>query len=126
MAVARGEGGQGCDNVLGPCMALGVPGVPSGAGGGGRDALEGGEAPPPPPGRPVYAQPLSPRRQMPASVAFVTDSNRPQPIECAACGDGGGGCLVQNWGKAGGIERRRRRNPGLTTRDTGDWEAHGA
>ena len=25
-----------------------------------RDALEGGEVPPPPPGRPAYAQPLSP------------------------------------------------------------------
>ena len=24
-------------------------------------------------------QPLSPRRQVPASMAFVTDSNRPQP-----------------------------------------------
>ena len=36
--------------------------------------------PPPPPGRPAYAQPLFPRRQVPASMAFVTDSNRPQPL----------------------------------------------
>ena len=45
------------------------------------DALEGeaGTPPPPPPGRPAYAQPLSPWRQVPASMAFVTDSNRPQP-----------------------------------------------
>ena len=34
--------------------------------------------PPPPPG--MHAQPLSPRRQVPASMAFVTDSNRPQPL----------------------------------------------
>ena len=49
----------------------------------GRGALErkGGEPPaPPPPGRPAYAQPLSPPRQAPASMAFVTDSNRPQPL----------------------------------------------
>ena len=34
-----------------------------------REALEGGDA-----------QPLSPSRQVPASTAFVTDSNRPQPF----------------------------------------------
>ena len=48
-----------------------------------RDALEGGEAsppPPPPPGCPAYAQPLPPERQVPASMAFVTGSNRPQPV----------------------------------------------
>ena len=28
----------------------------------------------------AYAQPLSPCRQVPASMAFVTDSNRPQPL----------------------------------------------
>ena len=39
-----------------------------------------GGAPRPPGGHPAYAQPLSPRRQVPASVAFVTDSNRPQPL----------------------------------------------
>ena len=46
------------------------------------DALEGEEASPPipPPGPPAYAQPLSPSRQMPAARAFVTDSNRPQPL----------------------------------------------
>ena len=33
----------------------------------------------PNPGRPAYAQPLSPRRQVPAPTAFVTDSNSPQP-----------------------------------------------
>ena len=43
------------------------------------DALEGGGTPPRP-GRPAYAQPLSPLQQVPASVAFVTDSNRPQPL----------------------------------------------
>ena len=41
-----------------------------------RDALAG----PPPLGRPAYAQPLSPSRQVPASMAFATDSNRPQPL----------------------------------------------
>ena len=41
----------------------------------------GGEVTPlPHPGLPAYAQPLSRRRQVPASVAFVTDSNRPQPL----------------------------------------------
>ena len=40
----------------------------------------GGGSPPPPPGRPAYAQPLSPGRQVPASMAFVTDSNRSQPL----------------------------------------------
>ena len=45
-----------------------------------RNALEGGEVPPPPPGRLAYAQPLPPSRQVPASMAFVTDSNRPQPL----------------------------------------------
>ena len=33
-----------------------------------------------PRGRLAYAQPLSPWRQVPASMAFVTDSNRPQPL----------------------------------------------
>ena len=42
---------------------------------------KGGRAPPPtPPGHPAYAQPLSPEREVPASLAFVTDSNRPQPL----------------------------------------------
>ena len=40
----------------------------------------GGVPPPPSPGPPAYAQPLSPLRQVPASMAFVTDSNRPQPL----------------------------------------------
>ena len=40
----------------------------------------GGATPPPPPGRPAYAQPLSPQRQVPASMAFVADNNRPQPL----------------------------------------------
>ena len=39
-----------------------------------------GSPPPPPPGRPACAQPLSPWRQVPASTAFVTDSNRPHPL----------------------------------------------
>ena len=46
----------------------------------GRDALEGGGGTPPPPERPAYAQPLSPRRQVPGSMALVTDSNRPEPL----------------------------------------------
>ena len=47
------------------------------------EGLEGGggnPAPSPPPGRPAYAQPLSLERQVPASMAFVTDSNHPQPL----------------------------------------------
>ena len=40
----------------------------------------GGTTPPPPPGRPAYAQPRSPWRQVPASMVLVTDSNRPQPL----------------------------------------------
>ena len=42
----------------------------------------------PPPGCPAFAQPLSPERQVPASMAFVTDSNRlqtpwqPPPTAC--------------------------------------------
>ena len=39
-----------------------------------------GRTPSPPPGRPAQAQPLSPSRQVPASTAFVTDSNRSQPL----------------------------------------------
>ena len=39
-----------------------------------------GAPPPPPPGRPAYARPLSPRRQVPAVMAFTTDSNRTQPL----------------------------------------------
>ena len=45
-----------------------------------RDALEGGQSPPLPPGRSACAQPLSPWRQLAASMAFVTDNNRPQPL----------------------------------------------
>ena len=41
---------------------------------------KGGRYPSPPQGHPAYAQPLSPWRQVPASMAFVTDSNRPQPL----------------------------------------------
>ena len=36
--------------------------------------------PPPLPGRPAYAQPLSPWQQVPASMAFATDSNHRQPL----------------------------------------------
>ena len=46
-------------------------------GGGVQGCIGRGRGPPPPPGRPAYAQPLSPLRQVPASMAFVTDSNRP-------------------------------------------------
>ena len=50
-----------------------------------QEALRGTPPPDPmhwkaPPGRPANAQPLSPERQVPASVAIVTDSNRPQPL----------------------------------------------
>ena len=57
-----------------------------------RDALEGGEVPPPPepttkalcqpppPRAPSPRPPLSPWQQVPASMAFVTDSNRHQPL----------------------------------------------
>ena len=47
-----------------------------------QNALQGREVTPPPgpPGRPAYAQPLSPPRQVPASMALVTNSNRPQPL----------------------------------------------
>ena len=43
---------------------------------------KGGEPPPPPPfpGRPAYVEPLSPQRQAPASMACVTNSDRPQPL----------------------------------------------
>ena len=57
-----------------------------GGGGGGvpqRDHCIGrgrGNPPPPHPGRPAYTQPLSPRRQGPGSIAFVTNSNRPQSL----------------------------------------------
>ena len=51
-----------------------------------RDAFGAGTAPPPPlPECPAYAQPLSPCRQVPASTAFVTDSNRPQPLWRSNC-----------------------------------------
>ena len=61
--------------------------LPGSWGGGGRDALEGGEVPPlPPPGRPAYAQLLSPWRHVPASMAFVTDSNRHTPTRFAYAG----------------------------------------
>ena len=57
------------------------PGTPSGLFGYRQQTgmhWKGGEvSAPPPPGRPAYAQPRSPWRQVPASMAFVTDSNRP-------------------------------------------------
>ena len=40
----------------------------------------GGHPPPPPSGHPTHAQLLSLKRQVPASMAFATDSNRPQPL----------------------------------------------
>ena len=43
-------------------------------------AKGGGYPLPPPPNRPSCAQPLSPWRLVPASTAFVTDSNRPRPL----------------------------------------------
>ena len=47
---------------------------------GGHGAGGGGQPPPPPRGRPAYAQPLSPWQQVPGSMAFATDSNRPKPL----------------------------------------------
>ena len=64
---AGGEtGGWQCRGDTRGCGAVGL-----GGGGGLRDELEG---------RPAYARPLSPWQQVPASMAFVTDSNRPQPL----------------------------------------------
>ena len=69
----------------------------------------GGGTPPPPPGRPAYARPLSTRRHVPASMAFVTAPNRfgnllqppvllplgpplrPIPFQYIPRGGGGGG-----------------------------------
>ena len=46
-----------------------------------RRNVTSGEVPPShTPGRAAYAQPLSPGHQAPASMAFVTDSHRPQPL----------------------------------------------
>ena len=55
---------------LSTCRTHSVPGM----------HWKGREVPPPPSGRPAYAQPLPPRRQVPPSMACVTDSNRPQPL----------------------------------------------
>ena len=63
--------GQGCAS----CAACGT-----GDGGWAGMHWKGGSPPPPPPGRLAYAQRLPPRQQVPASVAFVTDSNCPQPL----------------------------------------------
>ena len=52
-------------------------GLRAGWGGGAGMHSKGGRYPLPHPGRPAYAQPLSPWQQVPASMAFVTDSNRP-------------------------------------------------
>ena len=78
-------------------------------GGGGGDALEGGGGGSP--GRPAYAQPLSPERQVPVSMEFVTDSNRPQPLwrpPPTACLIASGAAsevpslLMHPWGGGGG------------------------
>ena len=69
-----------------PCRALPCPAVPRRIASGRtatppppKGCIRRGEPPPPtPPGRPAYDQPLS--SQVPASMAFVTDSNRPQPL----------------------------------------------
>ena len=42
--------------------------------------MGGGTPPIPRPGRPAYAQPLPPEQQVPASMTFVTNRNRPQPL----------------------------------------------
>ena len=67
--------GQGC-GLMGSGLARG-----SGEVGGlepppPRAALEGGKVPPPPPRAPS----VCPGRQVPGLMAFVTDSNRPQPL----------------------------------------------
>ena len=69
---------NGC-HALGVTAGTGVSTWTRLANGAGRcqGCIGRGEAPPPPPpGRPAYAQPLSPSRQVPASMAFVTDSTR--------------------------------------------------
>ena len=70
----------------------------------------GGTPPPPPLARcPAYAQPSSVKRQVPASMAFVTDGNRPQPLWQPRGGDyNRSGCntpplpaICQNFGGGG-------------------------
>ena len=80
---------MGCrqtESIFTPSKGVGAGVYLTGGGGGGgggwglgSDALEGRGCTPLP-GRPGYVQPLSPSRQVPASMAFVTDSNRPQPL----------------------------------------------
>ena len=71
----EGGGGGLCYRLCGPCStSLRCPPPPT------QDALEwGGGAPPPPP--PLEGpQPTPSHWQVPPSMAFVTDSNRPQPL----------------------------------------------
>ena len=81
----------------------------------GSDASEGWEVPPPPPpGRPAYAHPLS---QCQPSIAFATDTNRPQPLgqpPPTACLTASGAAsevpplLMHPFGAGGGgVEERR-------------------
>ena len=96
-----------------------------------RDALEGGGGGHPSPLQgPAYAQPLSPERLVPVSMAFVTDSNRPQPLwqpPPTACLTASGAAseapslLMHLWSRvlvgaaglirAGDLEARRRPGP---------------
>ena len=70
-----------------------------------------GGVPPPPPGHPAYAQPLSPWRQVPASTAFVTDSNRqplwqPPPTACPTASGAASevpSLLMHPWGHSTGM-----------------------
>ena len=60
------------------CCPFVIPHLLEGRGGGQGCIGRGGGYPPPLPGRPAYIQPLSPWQQVPGSMAFVTDSNRPE------------------------------------------------
>ena len=76
------------------------------------DALGWGEVFPSPSGRPACAQPLSPRRQVPASLTLITDSNRPQPLwqPPTACLTASGAASAVPWGVGEMSGRRRGRD----------------
>ena len=98
-------------------------------GGGDRDALERGEVPPPPPPAQPMPSHCPPDGKCPASMTFVTDSNRPQPLwqpPPTACltasgaaseapsllmhpSGGGGGARAGAWAVERAAGRRRRR-----------------
>ena len=62
-------------------------------------------------GRPAYAQPLSPGRQVPPPTAFVTDSNRP-PTACLTASGAASeapSLLMHPWTTGLGLQYRARR-----------------